>query len=463
MLIVACGLAAGCARHAVVADPEPLFPVPADYSLATETAEAAPAPWWRAFDDPLLAEFIETALQDNFDVAGAWTRVERAQALVRRARAIRLPQVDFDAAAQRQWTQDIRGIDDEGWEGAVAAGPLLGWELDLWGRLRAVQNAQEERLDALLFDYEALRLSLSALVAQVYFEIVEQNLRRELLEYQHELAQEFLELLELRFLQGAASAVDVLQQRDRLAEIESEMPPVFARLGELENRLDVLLGVPPDGEPRVVVPVHLPLETAVPQVGVPLNLLVARPDLKALQRAVVAQDYDVAAAVANRLPRVTLDGSLIYEDAAGGASLTGTGVAGLLQPLIDWGLRKAEVEAARSTFREALLNFSGAYLAAIEEVESTLWLEIQQRDLINALERREDILDRTVEETRVRYSLGVTDYLPVLTALQNQQEVQRRILEERLALVLLRVQLYRAIGAPTETVTDSHEVDVAGS
>lgn len=453
-VVAACSLLLGCARHSVVVEPAPLFEVPAGYSIATDDARAPAGPWWEDFDDPVLSGLIESALQDNFELAGDLSRIERARALVSQARAIRLPQVGFDATAQRQWTRATRNGDD-GSSGAVAAGPLLEWELDLWGRLRAGQSAQEEQLSALVYDYEALRLSLSALVAQVYFQIVEQNQRQALLEYQRDLAENLLELLELRFVQGDASAVDMLQQRDRVAEIESQLPQVYARLGELENRLDVLLGVPPDGQARVAQSEGLPLETVAPSTGVPLHLLTARPDLKALERAVVAQDYAVAEAIANRLPRIILDGSLLYSDASGGAGLTGSGAAGLLQPLLDWGLRKAQVEAARATFEEALFDFSGAYLTAIEEVETTLWLEIQQRDLIAALERREGILDRTVEETRVRYSLGVTDYLPVLTALQNQQEVQRQILEERLALVLLRVQLYRAIGAPTEHVEDT--------
>lgn len=443
---------AGCARHAVDLEPEPVFELPQAYTVETEQDGVVTTPWWAAFENPVLTDLIETALQDNLELAAGLSRIDRARALVRQARAVRLPQVSLDAAAQRQWTQIERGDGNDGAQGAVSGGALLGWEVDLWGRLRSEQAARTEELNALLYDYEALRLSLSALVAEVYFELVEQNLRQDLLEYQRELAQRFLDLLELRFAQGNASAVDLLQQRDRVAEIESQMPEVAARTVELENRLDVLLGGAPDGEHRVADPETLPVAWSTGSVGIPAALLVARPDLKALQRAVVAQDYTVAAAIANRLPRVTLDGSLLYQDAAGGAALTGTGLAGLVQPLLDWGLRKAEVEAARATFRESLLAFSQSYLTAIEEVETILWREVQQRRLIEALEHRESILARTVEETRVRYSLGVTDYLPVLTALQNQQEVQRQILDERLALVLLRVRLYRAIGAPTEPV-----------
>lgn len=450
ILVLAAGVSlTGCAIHPVATDPEPLFAVPAVYSIASETSDL-PAPWWTVFEDPVLNELVAAALQDNFGLAAGASRIDRARALVTQARAIRLPQVDFDGQAQRQWTQNVRGGGGEGWEGAFAAGALLGWEVDLWGRLRAVQGVQEQELAALIYDYEALRLSLSVLVTETYFQIVEQNLRYDLLLNQLALAQEFLDLLELRYLQGDASGVDVLQQRDRVAEIESQMPEVHARLGALENRLDVLLGQPADGVARVPEPRPLPLGTVAPGVGIPLELMVRRPDLNALQRSVVAQDYAVGAAIANRLPRVTLDGSLIYRDAAGGADVTATGLANLFQPLLDWGLRRAQVEAERARFEEALLAFSEGYLIAIEEVETTLWQEIQQRDLIEALENREEILDRTVEQARIRYSLGVTDYLPVLTALQNQQEVQRRVLEERLALVLLRVQLFRAIGAPTE-------------
>jgi outer membrane protein TolC len=163
--------------------------------------------------------------------------------------------------------------------------------------------------------------------------------------------------------------------------------------------------------------------------------------------------------MAERLPQVVLDGSFGYANATGAApaSLLASAAAGLFQPLLDWGFREAAVDIAEAAFREELLAFSESYLVAMEEVETTLWQEARQRERIAALAEREEILQRTIEESQVRYSLGVTDYLPVITALQDLQDVQRALLAARSDLVLLRVQLYRAVGGATVASSGSPE------
>ena len=495
---------AGCAVHPVNHEPAPLFPVPESYSADAGDDPANPAtPWWEVFEDPRLNALENEALIQNFTLQQGLTRIERAAAFLRQARAVRLPQVNFSGDLSRSWERDIgsrqgaetdvlgtatdafntasdliealndpatAGVsgpnflqedtlpDRDTYNTAFNSGVALAWEADLWGRLRAAQAAQSEELDAFVYDYNALRLMLSAQIAETYFQIVEQQLQYELLTEQQELAETFLELLELRFLQGDASGVDLLQQRGQLAEIRSEFPQVYAQLGVLENRLDVLLGEPPDGQPRIEVEGEaLPEETALPELGVPLALLQQRPDLLAQQRRVVAADYQIASAMAERLPQLTLDGSFGFTDTSGGTFLSGLVGAAVFQPLLDWGLRKAQVDVADTVFEEALLGFSQTYLLAMEEVESTLWQERYQRELIEALAARVNILFRTVEEARVRYSQGITDYLPVLTALQNLQDLQRQLLAERRRLVELRIQLHRAVGGSTTSPVEAIE------
>ncbi|MCC6698170.1 MAG: TolC family protein [Candidatus Hydrogenedentes bacterium] len=370
----------------------------------------------------------------------------------------RLLDATRDALEQRddRKTEDERSGWTDAYETELSSALSLSWEVDLWGRLRSATYAQREDWASALHDYEALRLLLSAQVAEAYYQAVEQRLQHDLLQRQRESAQTFLELIELRFLQGNASIVDVLQQRGQLADINAEVPVVESQLRLLENRLDVLLGEVPDGLDRTGdTDAELPAETVLPRMAVPLELLQSRPDLKALQRAAVASDFRIASAIAERLPRLTLNGSLVYGETSLVSTVAGSGAASLFQPLIDWGERKAAVMEAKSRFRETLLAYSEAYLIAVEEVETALWREARQRDLIEALAQREAILQQTVNETRVRYSLGVTDYLPVLTAIQDLQEVQRDLLRDRRVLVSLRIELFRSTGGATASSGDA--------
>ncbi len=504
-----------CITHPVDPNPEPLVETPTMYSVAVESSNPPDALWWSAFSDPTLDTLIKSALDQNFTVAQALERVDRAQALFRQAKAIQRPEIDLNSDVERRWKRtrlkddgidtadkvddtvnslndfldsvegfrssltpdntgngndsgngngspggggnfpDLRRPENtgppKGWtheyETEFTGGVAMSWEADLWGRLRSATAAQAEEYAAAIEDYEALRLFLTSQVAEAYYLAVEQRLQYELLLEQRKSAETLLELIELRFLQGSASSVDMLQQKGQLAEINAEIPVVQSQLRIYENRLDVLLGVAPDGIDRTSDDASaLPTETVMPEVGVPVLLLQNRPDLRALNRRVVAADYRIATAMADRLPRFTLDGSLVYGDTSLASTLTGTGAAGLFQPLLDWGLRKAAVTQARSEFRETLLAYTQEYLLAIEEVESALWREARQRDLIQALSERETILQQTLNETRVRYGLGVTDYLPVLTAIQDLQDVQRELLRQRRVLVTERITVYRAVG-----------------
>ncbi len=511
-----CGLpilTTACATKAVDANPSPTFDMPAVFPSAEEAASVLPTPWWSSFDDPMLDSLVTEGLSNNLTLQQAAARIAQSEALFRQAQALRWPQVDLQSSGSRVFErvldreggqtlqlQDIpidlsSGMGDEDSpESAVkqpdlgndpeqnqnnpqnrggGAGPierdeeernsyrnfyearmLLQWELDFWGRLRNAARAEAEALEAAFLDYEAVRLSLSAQIAEAYFVAIEQRLQLALLEQQRDSAETFLELLELRFLQGSASSVDVLQQRGQVAEIVAEIPVAEAQLGLLENRLDVLAGKPADGINRTELDeLSLPEPATLAGVALPAELLALRPDLRAAQRRVVAADYDVAVAVAERLPQFTLDGSLIVDGGAGVTTLTAIGGLGLFQPLLDWGRRRAAVGAAESIQLQQLLAFSQQYLLAIEEVDTTLWQEARQRELVAALQEREAILERTLEQTRLRYSQGVTDYLPVLTALQALQEVQRAVLRERSNLVVLRIRLFRAAGGPTREAT----------
>jgi outer membrane protein TolC len=143
---------------------------------------------------------------------------------------------------------------------------------------------------------------------------------------------------------------------------------------------------------------------------------------------------------------VTLTGALLYGEVGVTTGLAPSIAATLLQPLLDWGRRRAAVDFARASHHQALLAFSEELLVAIEEVETTLWQEAQQRDRIETLARRVELLEQTVTGTRWRYAQGITDYLPVFTAVRDLQAAQRELLTQRRVLVSLRVQLHGALG-----------------
>jgi NodT family efflux transporter outer membrane factor (OMF) lipoprotein len=429
-----------CQTHQINPAPQPLIDANDEYSIPSAVARPSEEPWWDAFEDSTLDSLIRAALENNLDVLNALARLDQAAALSRQARALRLPFLDLEASAQKEW------LDGDAQQQLRQAGGALVWEVDVFNRLGSAALARQSEQAARMEDVEALLLSLSAEVAEAYYDAVEQRNQLALLQAQIDTDRELLELTELRFDAGLTASVDVLQQSSQLAETESLIPPSEAALRISENRLDVLTGQAPDAADRVAERAKFARIGKLPFTGVPSDLLLNRPDLRALKNELVAADAEIARAMAERLPRITLDGSYSFVDgpvfSGPAALLLGT----LVQPLLDWGARKAEVERNKALYVERLAAFSQAYLEAIEEVENTLYRERKQRQFLERLENRRQFLSRTVEETRFRYTNGLTDFLPVLDAIKELQRIERVIVRQQRELVGFRIRLHRALG-----------------
>ena len=430
--------------QAVNESTEPTIPGGKAFSISVEGVDLEHR-WWRALGDERLTGLVELALSDNLDLQQARLRIEQSAALERQAAARLFPSLDAAASVERTWPNTSEANSDR-----VAAGLQLSWEVDLWQRLKSVRKAAEFETAASREDLQATALLLSAEVAQTYFSLVEQRLQLALVTRQVEVSRTFLDLIELRFAQGGASVVDVYQQRQQLASTLAQFPQIRSRLRILANRLNVLVARSPASSPPPPASADLPSLPPQPKVGVPSTLLANRPDLRRIRCQLIAADHRVAEAVADRLPGLQLGLEGGYEGTDLGR-LTPDGLfaslmAGVAGPVFDWGRREAEVRRRRSVVGGHLLEPSRAYLTAIEEVEGALWQERRQHEWIDALDKELAIARRNLEETRRRYGQGLTDFLPVLAAIQSLQALERNLLTQRRELVSIRILLYRALG-----------------
>lgn len=258
--------------------------------------------------------------------------------------------------------------------------------------------------------------------------------------------QDLLDLIDLRLQNGIGTKVEVLQQQNQVTDSQSLIPPAKAQLRVFENRLDVLLGTSPDGKDRVSPAEDMAFSADIPAAGIPADLLLNRPDLRAAKADLIAADADIGAAIADRLPRLTLDGSYLYTDTATFSGPVSMIMGSFVQPLLDWGARRATVKRNKAIYTERLADFTQLYLEAVEEVENALYQEKMQRDYIKRLRKRAAVLQETVDETEALYAQGVSDYLPVLNALQDLRAVERDLVTQRLNLITYRIDLYRALG-----------------
>jgi NodT family efflux transporter outer membrane factor (OMF) lipoprotein len=415
-------------------------PVEPPQSFSESGAVEPPVRWWTAFDDPRLNGLVERALQSNFDLESAWQRLRQARAVIEREAAALYPELDAEgeaAAREPEFDESER----------LRLGLASVYEVDLWGRIRSRADAERFRARATLADYRTAALSLSAEVARTWFQLLEARSQRNLLEEQVRTNEKVLQLLRVRFGSGQIRAVDILRQRQLVEATREQRIAAESRIGVLEHLLAVLLGRAPQ-EGVEAAGSALPELPARPATGLPVELIRRRPDIVRAYNLLQAADRDLAAAISNQYPRLTLTASLSTggEDAAELFDEWARSFAGsLVAPLIDGGRRDAEVDRTEALKQQRLYEYGQATLTAFQEVENALVQEQKQAERIDSLEQQVRLASRAYDQLRVEYFNGVSDYIDVLTALTDAQELRRDLLSARLSLLEFRIALYRAL------------------
>ncbi len=463
----------GCSPYTVRSLEQPPVSIPQTYHHGV-TGERVLGQWWREFGDPRLNAAMERAFRGNFELRQAWSRLAQAQALARIAGAEQIPQADFRTGASRLHTVDREATDLQGQTFRRTANPDryfvatgLTYEIDLWKRIASQRTAAQLEAGAARQDVEATALFLTGAVVNVWLRCQEYSALLDVLREQIQVSQTLLNLTELRFSVGTDSAVNVLQQRQQLSDTQAQVPRVRALLETALNQLAVLLGRVPGSLDELAPGRSLPALPPFPQLVSPAVLLVSRPDLQAAQRRLQSADYRVAAAVAERLPRLVLQ--LSYEFSARSWDTffrqeTGSLLGDMLTPVVDGGRRRNEVVRQKARVQELLDRFGQTYLTALREIEDALIQERQQRQLLRSLERQMTLAQSTLDVSRARYIHGLIDYLNVLVAVQSLQALQRRLISERKTLLSQRAELYRALGGKwTEALEDPNAIRLAAS
>lgn len=432
--------------HRVAPNPAPSI-IPE--SSAPDLAAATQSPWWPAFGAPQLTALIEQGLANNLDLRAALARVEQARALTTQAGSALWPALELRGNASRAKSvffigpQRIQSIDNRFSLSAAAS-----YEVDLRGRVRQGHAAAREDLRAAALDAQAAAHSLAAELAETWLSLVETQQRMTLVQEQAQLNARFLELTRLRFEQGAGSVLAIRQQEQQQAAVDAQLPLLRAQRAVLRNQLALLTATPTAGalEP---LPLALPEIKAPPVAGVPADLLLLRPDVQAAQRRVVAADHRVGAALAARLPGLRLSGSTGY-DAQQSSDLFDELIwslgAGLVAPLFDAGRLAATQRQRNAQLDEALARFSQVALRAATEVRNALAQERHQSEHLAAQRTRLRASEAVLDAARERYSNGLSDFLPVLTALVALQSDQQSVISAQRQLLAYRVQLHRALG-----------------
>lgn len=441
-------LTAGCALTEPVVRPEQALPAQwAEPARAAEPATPLHDTWWQDFGSARLDAFVTEALATTPDLRIQAERVVQAELALRQAGASLLPSLDVSGGSS------ARNVDSNE---SSSTGIDLGasYEIDLWGRIAAGVDASRAGLMATRFDYDAARLSISASVATTWFQVLALQERLDIARRNLATAERVLRVVQARYDNGAASALDLSQQRTTVLNQRKAIEPLEVQLRQTRSALAILLGRNPQAGPTPDGAGGIERLGAlkVPAVGagLPSELLLRRPDLAASEARLAAAAANIAAARAALLPGISLSAGAGVGSAAllalADTTRTLSISASVLQKIFDGGRLRADVDIQRSRQRELVESHRRAILAALKEVEDALANGV--RDTNQEAAEREILAEaeRSLRLAELRYREGADGLLTVLLAQRTLFASQDQLALTRLARLTAAVNLYKALG-----------------
>lgn len=434
----------------------PRVDVPARFAATPETAEAAwpAAEWWHGFGSPELDGLIATARLYNTDLAAAAARIVQADAQVGISSAPLLPAIQGTSRADYQRSGNSRGglpggkryIDSRTYQ----IGPNISYDLDFWGRNRALAQAAEASAVASRFDQETVALNVVTSVAQTYFQLLAGQDRLGVAQRNLADAERILGAFRARLSVGTANALDVSQQETLVANQRAIIPSLRNNAEQQRIGLGILIGRPPeqmDVAGGTLEKLQLPPVTP----GLPSTLLTRRPDVAQAEAQLVSENANIRAARAAFFPTISLTASGGLTSAAL-STLTGPGTlvaalgASLTQAIFDNGLRQGQLDQARGRYDELLAGYRRTTLQAFTDTEQSL-IALQYTTEQEALTREAvAVAQRSAEIARAQLAAGTIDIITSLntqTTLFNDLDTLTQV---RLSRFQALLNLYKALG-----------------
>jgi len=444
--------------------PDPVLDIPQAYDGGPRNPALAEAAvptldWWRGFRSKELTEVIEETRQANLDIAAAVARIVQADAQARVAGAPLLPSIGLNGNAARAQQSKTTGlgngkpfIDDKGFavSNNLTASLTASYEIDFWGKNRALMRAAEEAAVASRYDREVVGLTTVVAAANAYFQVLA---AQDLLKVTHEnlaSATRVLNLIQQRLNAGTASALDTAQQESLVNTQRALIPPLERTLTQNRNALALLIARSPE---HVRIRGGSLRSIAYPRVtpGLPSELLTQRPDIREAEANLAAANANVYNARAQFLPSINLTGEGGYQSSVLKILMRPESVffnvaAGLTQPIFEGGkllgnldLQKGKQDELLQTYRKAVISAFSDVETALDGIRQTSLRERLQLEVVTSSRRAFEISEQ-------RLNQGTIDLVVVLQTQQTLYLAEIAHVQARLEHFQAIVSLYQALG-----------------
>ena len=459
-------LLAGCAVGPNHKEPD-LPDLDPKFAGSSSPSSAAPdAPWWRDLNDPILNGLVDEVVAQNLDLAIATERIVEARSLRRQARAALFPTV----SARADYT-DI-GISENqsaAVNPALAFGSLGGaeipsrveswttgldssWEIDVFGGNRRRTEAARAREEAASEAANATRLSLIAETVDAYYTLAGLRSQQDRVRANVARQRETADIVARLQAEGLRSELDLRRANAQFASAQAREPSLKASVTAQLRRLSLLLGRKPGYLDERVASFHgFPRRLPMTQTGVPAELVMRRPDLRQAERNLAAATADIGVATSAFYPRFILFGNPELTAGSSADLFNINSLAWRAGPRVEWsifnsGANKAQLAAANSRQRQALLTFEKSVLNAVGEVETNLAQVEGEAQRLSALQRAVTETRASVDLAERLYREGLQDLLSVLVEQQRLLAIELDEVSSQTALTAAWIGLHKALG-----------------
>jgi len=417
--------------------------------------------WWTVFQDPVLNRLTATAYQQNLSLREAGFRVLQARAQLGIAIGNIFPQQQEAFGSYRRQAISLNpptsggGIGVDRFFNQWALGFNLAWELDFWGRYRRAIEAQQALLDASVFSYEDVLVTLLGDIAASYVQVRTNQQRIKFLRQNVELQTTLLTFTKARLERGRATQLDVEQVESTLKQTAAGIPVVQIDLRSASNRLCVLLGIPPQDLEKWIGSGEIPLAPKEVAVGIPADLLRRRPDVRRAEREAAAQAQQIGIAMADFYPSLSVNGTLGWQARRLSHLFTSEAFNGSIGPSFQWNLLnygriRNNVRLQEARFCELVLAYQNMVLLANEEVENGLVTFLQAQERAELLQASVEASRRAVDVISRTQEVGAADYNRVVVIARDLVLQEDQWAQSRGQIAIGLIQVYRALGGGWE-------------
>jgi len=436
----------------------PTTPVDAHFVNAGEPGFAetsAVEKYWESFQDPLLNSLVDDALAHNNTLGAAAANLHAARAARRLAGFDQFPTVTTSAAYSHDLyaAQQLPGIDRHDREFDTADAGFTGlWELDLFGRVRRNVEAARADVGAAGASLQDARVSVIAELTRDYFVLRGLQDQLALTLKNADNQERTLKLTHTRLEAGRGNELDTSRAEAQWRTTRSSIPSLESSIATTIYRLSTLTGRQPNALSGRLTPAPTPDLPPLNAIGSPEDMLRRRPDIRIAERRLAGATARVGVATGDLFPKVTLNGTLGYLAPTFGEFGTGDARFFTLGPSITWaafdlGRVRARIGEARAQTDEALANYQGAVLGALEDTEGALISYGRAQTRRDELQAAAAASDKAADLANRRFQGGLIDFLEVLDAERTALSAELLLSQSRTDAATSLIAVYKALGA----------------